>query len=159
MARELSGGEQQMLAIGRALLGNPRLLIMDEPSEGLAPTIVEMLVDTFKRLEADGLPILLIEQKLDVATSLANRQLIMVGGEIAPRDDRSRSRGRSGPAEAVPRRRAGRALARSPRLMVARLHRARPLALLLAVVVCAVGCGGSPAARPDLLLVSTRDGD
>jgi branched-chain amino acid transport system ATP-binding protein len=80
---ELSGGEQQMLAIGRALLGNPRLLIMDEPSEGLAPAIVEMLVETFKSLEAQGLAILLIEQKLDVATSLAERQLVMMGGEIA----------------------------------------------------------------------------
>lgn len=80
---ELSGGEQQMLAIGRALLGNPRLLIMDEPSEGLAPTIVEVLVETFKRLEEEGLAILLVEQKLDVATSLAHRLLIMVGGEIA----------------------------------------------------------------------------
>jgi branched-chain amino acid transport system ATP-binding protein len=80
---ELSGGEQQMLAIGRALLGNPKLLIMDEPSEGLAPTIVEVMVETFKKLEEDGLAILLIEQKLDVATSLATRQLIMVGGEIA----------------------------------------------------------------------------
>jgi branched-chain amino acid transport system ATP-binding protein len=72
-----------MLAIGRALLGNPRLLIMDEPSEGLAPTIVEVLVETFEKLEEDGLAILLIEQKLDVATSLAERQLVMVGGEIA----------------------------------------------------------------------------
>ncbi len=80
---ELSGGEQQMLAIGRALLGNPRLLIMDEPSEGLAPAIVEMMVDVFKKLEEEGLAILLIEQKLDVATSLADRQLVMVGGEIA----------------------------------------------------------------------------
>jgi branched-chain amino acid transport system ATP-binding protein len=79
---ELSGGEQQMLAIGRALLGNPKLLIMDEPSEGLAPAIVEMLVETFKTLEEQGLAILLIEQKLDVATSLAERQLVMVGGEI-----------------------------------------------------------------------------
>ena len=80
---ELSGGEQQMLAIGRALLGNPKLLIMDEPSEGLAPTIVEMLIETFKALEEQGLALLLIEQKLDVATSLAERQLLMVGGEIA----------------------------------------------------------------------------
>jgi ABC-type branched-subunit amino acid transport system ATPase component len=80
---QLSGGEQQMLAIGRALLGNPKLLIMDEPSEGLAPAIVEMLVETFKSLEEQGLAILLIEQKLDVATSLAERQLVMVGGEIA----------------------------------------------------------------------------
>ncbi len=80
---QLSGGEQQMLAIGRALLGNPRLLIMDEPSEGLAPTIVDNLVDTFQKLERGGLAILLIEQNLGVATSLAKRQLIMVGGEIA----------------------------------------------------------------------------
>jgi branched-chain amino acid transport system ATP-binding protein len=80
---ELSGGEQQMLAIGRALLGNPKLLIMDEPSEGLAPTIVDAMVDTFKQLEQEGLAILLVEQKLDVATSLASRQLVMVGGEIA----------------------------------------------------------------------------
>jgi branched-chain amino acid transport system ATP-binding protein len=80
---ELSGGEQQMLAIGRALLGNPQLLIMDEPSEGLAPAIVDMMVEAFKQLEEEGLAILLIEQKLDVATSLANRQLVMIGGEIA----------------------------------------------------------------------------
>jgi branched-chain amino acid transport system ATP-binding protein len=80
---ELSGGEQQMLAIGRALLGNPRLLIMDEPSEGLAPTVIDMLIDKFKRLEEEGLAILLIEQNLGVATSLAERQLVMVGGEIA----------------------------------------------------------------------------
>jgi branched-chain amino acid transport system ATP-binding protein len=80
---ELSGGEQQMLAIGRALLGNPKLLIMDEPSEGLAPTVIDVLVETFKLLEKEGLAILLIEQKLDVATSLADRQLVMVGGEIA----------------------------------------------------------------------------
>ena len=80
---QLSGGEQQMLAIGRALLTNPRLLIMDEPSEGLAPAIIEMLVETFKRLEQEGLAILLIEQNLGVATSLAERQLVMVAGQIA----------------------------------------------------------------------------
>jgi branched-chain amino acid transport system ATP-binding protein len=80
---ELSGGEQQMLAIGRALLGNPRLLIMDEPSEGLAPRIIDTMVETFKTLEEEGLAILLIEQKLDVATALASRQLVMVAGEIA----------------------------------------------------------------------------
>jgi branched-chain amino acid transport system ATP-binding protein len=80
---ELSGGEQQMLAIGRALLGNPRLLIMDEPSEGLAPAIVDTMVESFRTLEEEGMAILLGEQKLDVATSLADRQLVMVGGEIA----------------------------------------------------------------------------
>jgi branched-chain amino acid transport system ATP-binding protein len=80
---QLSGGEQQMLAIGRALLTSPRLLIMDEPSEGLAPTIIESLIETFKQLEQDGLAILLIEQNLGVATSLAERQLVMVAGTIA----------------------------------------------------------------------------
>jgi branched-chain amino acid transport system ATP-binding protein len=80
---ELSGGEQQMLAISRALLGNPLLLIMDEPSEGLAPAVIDTLIETVKKLEEDGLAILLIEQKLDVATSIADRQLLMVGGEIA----------------------------------------------------------------------------
>jgi branched-chain amino acid transport system ATP-binding protein len=80
---QLSGGEQQMLAIGRALLTNPDLLIMDEPSEGLAPTVIEGLIDTFRKLEEEGLRILLIEQNLAVATSLAERQLIMIAGEIA----------------------------------------------------------------------------
>jgi branched-chain amino acid transport system ATP-binding protein len=80
---ELSGGEQQMLAIGRALLTNPELLIMDEPSEGLAPTVIEALIETFRKLEQQGLRILLIEQNLAVATSLAERQLVMIAGEIA----------------------------------------------------------------------------
>jgi len=80
---QLSGGEQQMLAIGRALVTNPTLLIMDEPSEGLAPTIIELLIETFRRLEQEGLRILLIEQNLGMATSIAERQLVMVGGEIA----------------------------------------------------------------------------
>jgi len=79
---QLSGGEQQMLAIGRALLTNPALLIMDEPSEGLAPAIIEQLIDTFKKLAEEGLAILLIEQNLGVATSIAERQLVMVAGSI-----------------------------------------------------------------------------
>ncbi len=79
---QLSGGEQQMLAIGRALLTNPKLLIMDEPSEGLAPAIVENLIEVFKTLEQEGLAILLIEQNLGVATSIAQRQLVMVAGRI-----------------------------------------------------------------------------
>src|SRR5581483_9221110 len=54
---QLSGGEQQMLAIGRALVTNPKLLIMDEPSEGLAPTIIELLIETFRTLEQEGLRI------------------------------------------------------------------------------------------------------
>ena len=80
---QLSGGEQQMLAISRALLGNPKLVIMDEPSEGLAPRIVEGLVETCHQLVREGMGLLLIEQNLGVATSLAERQLVMVAGEIA----------------------------------------------------------------------------
>jgi branched-chain amino acid transport system ATP-binding protein len=81
-AAQLSGGEQQMLAIARALLGNPKLLIMDEPSEGLAPAIVESLVQTCLNLVEEGVGLLLVEQNLGVATSLAERQLVMVAGEI-----------------------------------------------------------------------------
>jgi branched-chain amino acid transport system ATP-binding protein len=80
---QLSGGEQQMLAIGRALVTNPRILVMDEPSEGLAPAVIEGLIETFKHLEEEGLAILLIEQNLGVATALAERQLVMIGGRIA----------------------------------------------------------------------------
>jgi branched-chain amino acid transport system ATP-binding protein len=79
---QLSGGEQQMLAIGRALLTNPRLLVMDEPSEGLAPAIIESLTETFRRLSGEGLAILVVEQNLAVATALAERQLVMVAGRI-----------------------------------------------------------------------------
>jgi branched-chain amino acid transport system ATP-binding protein len=81
-AAQLSGGEQQMLAIARALLGNPKLIVMDEPSEGLAPTIVESLVGTCSGLVQEGVGLLLIEQNLGVATSLASRQLVMVAGSI-----------------------------------------------------------------------------
>jgi branched-chain amino acid transport system ATP-binding protein len=79
----LSGGEQEMLSIGRALLTNPKLLIMDEPSEGLAPAIIEMLIETFRRLAAEGLAVLVVEQNLSMATALADRQLVMVAGRIA----------------------------------------------------------------------------
>jgi branched-chain amino acid transport system ATP-binding protein len=79
----LSGGEQEMLSIGRALLTNPRLLIMDEPSEGLAPTVVETLIQTIKDLAAAGMGLLVVEQNLGVATTLATRQLVMVAGTIA----------------------------------------------------------------------------
>jgi branched-chain amino acid transport system ATP-binding protein len=78
----LSGGEQQMLAIGRALLVNPSLLIMDEPSEGLAPVIVENLIETFKKLASSGISILIVEQNLHVATSLAEDLHIMIAGRI-----------------------------------------------------------------------------
>ena len=79
---QLSGGEQQMLAIGRALLTDPRLVIMDEPSEGLAPAIVEQLIDVFTKLVKEGLGLLIIEQNLGMATAIADRQLVMATGSI-----------------------------------------------------------------------------
>ena len=80
---ELSGGEQQMLAIARALLMNPKLVIMDEPSEGLAPVIVEHLIEVLRALRNDGIGLLLVEQNLRVATEVAPDVAIMVTGRIA----------------------------------------------------------------------------
>ena len=79
---QLSGGEQQMLAVGRALLLNGSLLLMDEPSEGLAPTIVDILVDAVHRLVEEGAAVLVVEQNLRASTMMAERQLIMVTGQI-----------------------------------------------------------------------------
>lgn len=76
-ARTLSGGEQQMLAIGRALMTNPSLLLMDEPSEGLAPVVLGVIRDTLVSLKGSGLSILLVEQNLGLALSLADRLLLM----------------------------------------------------------------------------------
>lgn len=78
----LSGGEQQMLAVGRALLLNGSLVLMDEPSEGLAPTIVDVLVEAVHHLVSEGTAVLVVEQKLRAATAMAERQLIMVSGRI-----------------------------------------------------------------------------
>ena len=77
LARTLSGGEQQMLAIGRALMTNPSLLLMDEPSEGLAPIILGVIRDTLAELKGPGLSILLVEQNLGLALSIADRLLLM----------------------------------------------------------------------------------
>jgi branched-chain amino acid transport system ATP-binding protein len=79
---ELSGGEQQMLAVGRALLLNADLYLMDEPSEGLAPTIVDILINAVHHLIEQGSAVLIVEQNLRAATSMADRQLIMVSGRI-----------------------------------------------------------------------------
>jgi ABC-type branched-subunit amino acid transport system ATPase component len=80
---QLSGGEQQMLAIARALLGNPSLLVMDEPSEGLAPVIVEQVGVLLRGLVAGGVSVLLIEQNLGVVAGVAERVAVMVSGRIA----------------------------------------------------------------------------
>jgi branched-chain amino acid transport system ATP-binding protein len=79
---QLSGGEQQMLAIGRALMNNPKLLMLDEPVEGLAPVIVEEIVAQLKTIKAAGVAILLVEQNLEVCTQLADRHCVLEQGRI-----------------------------------------------------------------------------
>ncbi len=78
----LSGGEQQMLAIGRALMSAPRLLLLDEPFLGLAPMVVREISAAIAGLRQDGLTILLVEQKLDVTLDLASRACVMINGEL-----------------------------------------------------------------------------
>lgn len=81
-AGNLSGGEQQMLTLCRSLLGNPVVLMIDEPTEGLAPMIVEHLVEVMREIHRRGVSILLVEQKMTIALRLSNRSLIMGRGQI-----------------------------------------------------------------------------
>jgi branched-chain amino acid transport system ATP-binding protein len=83
MAGSLSGGEQQMLAIGRALMAQPRLLLLDEPSMGLAPLIVQDIFRTLKAINAEGLTVLLVEQNVRQALKLAQRAYVLENGRIA----------------------------------------------------------------------------
>ncbi len=84
---QLSGGEQQMLAIARALLMNPRLLILDEPTEGLAPIIVKLIHDKLAELKAEGLSMLLVEQNFGFATSLADDVVVVGRGQVVWQGD------------------------------------------------------------------------
>ena len=77
---KLSGGEQQMLTIARTLMGNPEMIILDEPSEGLAPVIVDQLAETIQRLKAEGVSILLAEQNLNFARYICDRAYIVYQG-------------------------------------------------------------------------------
>ncbi len=79
----LSGGEQQMLAMGRALMSKPRLLMLDEPSMGLAPVVVETIFEIILKLNADGITILLVEQNANMALAIANRGYVLETGKIA----------------------------------------------------------------------------
>ncbi len=81
-AGTLSGGEQQMLAIGRCLLGQPELIMFDEPSLGLAPTIVQEVFGIVERLNADGTPIVLVEQNVALSLKMANRAYVLENGRI-----------------------------------------------------------------------------
>jgi branched-chain amino acid transport system ATP-binding protein len=82
-AGTLSGGEQQMLAIGRGLMGEPKLLVLDEPSLGLSPLLVEEMFTLIKRLNADGLSILLVEQNVGQSLEIADRAYVLENGAIA----------------------------------------------------------------------------
>jgi len=83
----LSGGEQQMLAMGRALMAKPKILLLDEPSMGLAPILVELIFDIIKKLNEEGTTILLVEQNALAALSIANRGYVLQTGEIVLADD------------------------------------------------------------------------
>ncbi|MGB7204015.1 MAG: ABC transporter ATP-binding protein, partial [Anderseniella sp.] len=78
--KQLSGGEQQMLTIARTLMGNPKLLLLDEPSEGIAPVIVEQMAKTLLEIKAKGLTVLICEQNLHFARIVADRAIIIEGG-------------------------------------------------------------------------------
>lgn len=82
-AGTLSGGEQQMLAVGRGLMSKPQVLLMDEPSLGLAPIIVKEIFEIVKRINADGVTVLLVEQNSKAALNVAQRGYVMVTGEVA----------------------------------------------------------------------------
>ena len=86
VAGTLSGGEQQMLSTGRGMMARPRILLMDEPSMGLAPVLVDSIFDTIKQLHAEGTTILLVEQNARMALSVANRGYVMQTGEVVLQD-------------------------------------------------------------------------
>jgi branched-chain amino acid transport system ATP-binding protein len=91
-AGTMSGGEQQMLAIGRALMANPTLLLLDEPSMGLAPILVERIYETVERINDRGVTILLVEQNANYALGVSKRAYVLETGEIALADDSEKLR-------------------------------------------------------------------
>ena len=87
MAGTLSGGEQQMLAMGRALMSSPKIILMDEPSMGLSPLFVNEIFDIIKVVSASGTTVLLVEQNAKKALSIANRAYVLETGKIVKSDD------------------------------------------------------------------------
>ena len=85
-AGTMSGGEQQMLAIARALMSKPRLLLLDEPSMGLAPVLVDDVFDTIRQIKTEGVTILLVEQNAQMALQIADRGYVLQSGEVAMSD-------------------------------------------------------------------------
>lgn len=94
LAGTLSGGEQQMLAVARALMSDPKFLLLDEPFLGLAPKVVDEIQDALERLRKTGLTILLVEQKLDIALNFASRAYVLIKGKIAHEDNTAALRAR-----------------------------------------------------------------
>jgi branched-chain amino acid transport system ATP-binding protein len=92
MAQTLSGGEQQMLAIGRALMANPKLLLLDEPSMGIAPVLVERIYETIVEINRQGTTILLVEQNANYALEVSKRAYVLETGAIALSDRSDRLR-------------------------------------------------------------------
>lgn len=82
MGGTLSGGEQQMLVIGRALMADPKLLLLDEPSLGLAPQVVDVIADNIERIAKAGIPILLVEQNANLALELSKRAYVIETGNV-----------------------------------------------------------------------------
>lgn len=89
-AGTLSGGEQQMLAIGRAMMARPKLLMLDEPSMGLAPQVVERVFEVIEEINSEGVPVLLVEQNAQMALQTSNRGYVIETGEIVLDDDAKR---------------------------------------------------------------------
>ena len=87
LAGTLSGGEQQMLAMGRALMSNPKIILMDEPSMGLSPILVSEIFNIIKEVSADGTTVLLVEQNAKKALSIANRAYVLETGKIVLEGD------------------------------------------------------------------------
>ena len=95
MVTALSGGRQQMLAVGRALLANPRVLLLDEPSEGLSPILVDGLATTFTKIREAGTGILVVEQHLNLVRRVTQRFVVMAKGDIIDRGATSEIDGES----------------------------------------------------------------